>query len=82
VSLLERIWNYERQRRFWRLVDVRGRDECWAWRGESLYRGRPAEVHAYELMRGPLPAGSQLRRRCPDVRCVNPDHMELVDRSR
>jgi hypothetical protein len=84
ADLLERIRTYERQRRFWRLVDVRGRDECWRWLGTfgrdgtALYRGRPANLHAYELARGHLPAGSSLRRTCGHAACVNPEHMERV----
>jgi HNH endonuclease len=30
-------------------------------------------------VRGPLPPGTRLVHRCGDARCVNPDHMEVVD---
>jgi hypothetical protein len=82
--MLDRIRIYERGRRFWRLVDVGGRDECWHWRGPVDRDGRtwfgrlPADQHAYELMRGPLPFGARLRHCCGDGRCVNPDHMERL----
>jgi hypothetical protein len=80
AGLLDRIRGYERQRRFWRLVDVRGRADCWAWHGQfdhdgrALYRGHAAHEHAWQLMRGPLPAGAPLERTCGDARCVNPEH--------
>ena len=82
--MLDRMRTYERGRRFWRLVDVGGRDDCWAWRGpldpdgRAWFGRRPADLHAYELARGPLPTGAQLRHRCGDGRCVNPDHMERL----
>jgi hypothetical protein len=72
---------FERDRRFWRLVDVDGPRGCWRWRGpvdaggEPTYRDRPARLHAYELACGPLHDGTQLERHCADQRCVNPDHM-------
>lgn len=81
-GLLERIRSYERQRRFWRLVEVRGREECWPWLGPTghdgvpRYHGRPASLHAYELVRGPLPVGARLRGTCGHAACVNPEHME------
>ena len=69
---------YERGRRFWRQVDVRGRDECWPWLGgaDAGYAG--ADVRAYELVRGArLPRGARLVHRCGQARCVNPDHMDV-----
>jgi hypothetical protein len=80
--MLERIRSYERQRRFWRLVDVAGRDECWHWRGpvdgagQPRYGRRAAALHAYQLARGPLPARATLSRTCGTRLCVNPDHAE------
>ena len=84
TGLVHRIRGFERQRRFWRLVDVRGRQDCWAWHGpfdgdgRALYRGRAAHEHAYQLMRGPLPKGVALRRTCAHDGCVNPEHFERV----
>jgi hypothetical protein len=82
--MLDRIRIYERRRRFWRLVEVRGREECWRWHGpvdsdgRVWYGRRRADSHAYELVRGPLPIGALLRHRCGDALCVNPDHMERL----
>jgi hypothetical protein len=82
--MLDRIRIYERGRRFWRHVDVRGRDDCWPWHGQvgpdgRMWFGRqPADLHAYELARGPLPTGTRLRHSCGDGRCVNPHHMERL----
>ena len=76
-GLVERIWRFERDRRFWRHVDVRARDECWPWAsGDSHVAG--ADMRAYELVRGPLPKGASLRHRCGTRACVNPDHMDVV----
>jgi hypothetical protein len=82
--MLSRIRIYERGRRFWRLVDVRGREDCWPWRGQVdidghvWFAGRPADRLAYELVRGPLPIEARLRHSCGDGCCVNPDHMERL----
>jgi hypothetical protein len=81
-GVLDRIRSYERKRRFWRLVDVRGRAECWPWTGpvdpdgSARYGRAPAASQAYELMRGSLPAGATLKRTCGNRRCVNPEHLE------
>ena len=72
INLMRR---YERGRRFWRHVDVRARDECWQWHGRDA---AGAAVHAYELMRGPLPPQTRLQHRCGNALCVNPDHMDVV----
>lgn len=72
---------YERGRRFWRLVDVEGRDDCWPWHGPTDRAGngrfgrRPAHEHAYELMVGPLAPDTTLEHSCGNPRCVNPDHL-------
>ena len=84
AGFVDRIRRFERQRRFWRLVDVRGRQDCWEWHGQfdasgrALYRGHAAHEHAYQLMRGPLPRGAALRRTCAHHACVNPEHFERV----
>jgi hypothetical protein len=82
--MLDGIRTYERQRRFWRLVDVRGRDECWPWLGhvdrdgQGWFRGSRADAIAYQRARGPLPAGARLEHGCGDRRCMNPEHMERL----
>jgi hypothetical protein len=73
AQLVELLRRFERGRRFWREVDVGGREDCWLHP-----RGAHADVRAYELVRGPLPAGARLVHRCGNPRCVNPDHMDVV----
>jgi hypothetical protein len=78
------VRRYERQRRFWREVDVAGPAEHWPWLGEldrdgtPTYDGRPAREVAYELALGPLMPDGSLRAGCHDRRCVNPEHMQSV----
>jgi hypothetical protein len=66
------------EERFWRLVDVRGADECWPWTGtadrgygkyEDTATGRRASAHrfAYELSKGPIPDGRSLDHTCHDA---------------
>ncbi len=75
--------------RFWANVDIAGGDECWRWRGSKnslgygkAYAGenryRSAHRVAYELARGPIPAGLQLDHLCRNRLCVNPLHLEPV----
>jgi HNH endonuclease len=78
AQLVELIRAFERGRRFWRGVDVRGREECWLWSGGPAPHGG-ADVHAYERMHGPLPPRTRLVHTCGNARCVNPDHMVVVD---
>jgi hypothetical protein len=83
-QLLRQLRRYERRRRVWRRVDVGGRGDCWPWTGdvdatgEPVHRDRPAAEVVYALVRGPLPPGAHLERRCPDRLCVNPEHMTVV----
>jgi hypothetical protein len=80
-NLVQLLRRYERGRRFWQHVDVRGRDECWRWLGNGAlpWPARPDE-RAWELARGPLPDGARLEHRCGTDACVNPDHMDVVAR--
>jgi hypothetical protein len=78
--------------RFWAKVDRRGPDECWPWTGKHTnwgygqvkVNGRTVLVHrvAYELTRGPIPAGLTIdhvkARGCTRRDCVNPAHLEPV----
>ena len=63
-------------------------DGCWNWtaattRGYGCLRvnGRALYAHrlAYELYRGPIPAGDWVLHRCHNPRCVRPDHLMLGD---
>jgi len=89
------------EERFWARVDRTG-DGCWPWlRGRdtkgygNVYWGKRmqrASRVAYELTRGPIPAGHEIRHRCDNPICVRPDHLEtgthadnmrdMVDRGR
>lgn len=64
-------------------------DSCWLWRGGLRYDGyaqisvspgKIRRVHrvAYELLRGPIPAGLVLDHLCRVPACWNPDHLEPV----
>jgi hypothetical protein len=77
--------------RFWRYVGKGKPSECWIWQGAThdmgygLIRGEPparlmlrAHRVAWEMMRGPIPAGLECDHICRNRLCVNPDHLELV----
>lgn len=69
--------------RFWAQVDVRGRDECWPWRGSSsrtkgrygavMFDGKVRQAHhvAFKLTHGYYP--TYLRHRCDFGLCCNAD---------
>lgn len=73
--------------RFWSKVDASGC--CWQWTAAVAGRygqftvsqrdRRPAHRYAWELLVGPIPHGMQLDHLCRNARCVNPDHLEVVD---
>lgn len=52
-------------------------------RGEARAGWRTTSGHrlAFELYRGPIPEGMELDHLCRNRRCVNPDHLEVVDRA-
>lgn len=72
--------------RFWQKVERT--ESCWIWHGtlaahsygQLSVDGRNVIAHrfAYELLRGPIPAGLQIDHLCRNPRCVNPDHLEPV----
>lgn len=80
--------------RFWEKVEVLGPDECWnwlaatqsgyGWFGPSPGRGGvPERAHRYSWMlhHGPIPDGLTVDHLCRNIKCVNPQHLELVTRS-
>lgn len=64
---------------------------CWLWLGYGTANGYGslridgkhvlAHRAAYELYKGPIPAGLDLDHLCRVRCCVNPDHLEPVTRS-
>lgn len=81
--------------RFVRFVDMTaGPDGCWPWLGSVKETGYGnfalhaanrttivrAHRFAYELWRGPIPAGLDLDHLCRSRACVNPSHLEPVTR--
>lgn len=80
TAVLKLMRRFERRRRFWSEVDVRGREECWPWlgsrdaKGRPVHDGRAAGLVAHQLVRGSLPEGEPVRT-CDHAWCVNPDHL-------
>lgn len=74
--------------RFWAKVERRGDTECWQWtaalgRGYGQFssdHGRVIMAHRYSfiLRYGAIPDGQELRHRCGNRGCVNPDHLVLA----
>jgi HNH endonuclease len=76
----------------WRaLVDVAGDNECWlfqgaldtkgyAYIGDGSANGRKVAAYrvAYEMARGPIPAGLEIDHLCNVRHCCNPSHLEAV----
>lgn len=79
-------------RRFWEKVERGADGECWVWLGATSSRdgagvvqrdGKRVFAHrvAWELLKGNLQPGNQLRRTCKNKLCVNPEHMTLSSTS-
>ena len=70
----------ERFHRFWVAVPEAG---CWIWTGGTTQfgygaiDGNGAHRLAWELYRGPIPAGMHVCHRCDVPACVNPSHLFL-----
>ena len=81
-SLAERFWEKVRK----------PATPCWIWVGSRTKgygrikqggRGVNLLAHrvAYELTKGPIPEGKELNHLCENSICVNPEHLEVTDRS-
>lgn len=80
MTLLEQRW--------WHLVDRRGDDECWPWKGAPnddgyghlKINGKSLKAHrlAYEILVAPIPDGLVIDHLCRNRICVNPAHLEPV----
>ena len=76
--------------RFWSMVDRRGEDECWPWKGAlwtgygffmsmALLGGKTtAHRVAYMLTHGSIPKGLEIDHKCRNRACQNPKHLEPV----
>src|SRR3990167_8297165 len=70
--------------RFW--PKVKKTATCWIWtagrtsRGYGSLQGRLAHRAAYEFLVGPIPAGMTVDHLCRVRHCINPAHMEIVER--
>lgn len=70
---------------FWTLTERS--TGCWLWTaaltthgyGRMQRHNRPVYSHryAYELAKGPIPDGLEVRHTCDTPRCINPDHLVL-----
>jgi HNH endonuclease len=77
------------EERFWAKVDRSG--DCWLWTASRLKNGygcfriggKTLGAHrvAYEIVVGPIPAGTDLDHLCSVKHCVNPAHLEVVTRA-
>lgn len=69
---------------FWALVEKRGSDECWPFRGQldkdgygqfQLKTRRRAHRLVWEFVNGPIPAGMFACHHCDNPQCCNPAHL-------
>jgi hypothetical protein len=62
-------------------------DGCWLWRGKapkciSISSGLKTLPRAvYEVYHGPIARGKEVSRTCQQPKCLNPEHLTLIDKS-
>lgn len=70
--------------KFWSLVDVRGKDECWLWtrplaakdgRGYYSYLGKVWPVHQFSYIITNGEIKNQINHTCDVPHCCNPNHL-------
>lgn len=74
------------EERFWQKVNKDGPNGCWIWTamrnkdGYGCFRVgntmKKAHRFSYEINKGQIPSGMEVRHICHNPSCVNPDHLE------
>lgn len=72
--------------RFWNHIDI-SESGCWMWTGAAERNGgyavfdrTAAHRRSYEIHRGVIPPLFDVHHLCNERRCVNPEHLEAIDR--
>lgn len=64
--------------------------ECWEWTGtldpyygSFWYDGKPGKAHrfSYQYHKGLIPSGFDVHHQCENKICVNPAHLEILDKA-
>lgn len=82
-------YSYVDLEKFWSLVEIRGENECWPWRGyvDNYGVGKfyahglifPVGRFVYTVRYGRLEGGRNVKHICGDKNCCNPAHLRLAD---
>ena len=76
--------------RFFNSVTYEPNSGCWLWLSNingggygRMYDGRGVQAHrfSFELHKHPIPEGGEIDHTCRNRLCVNPSHLEIVDRA-